>query len=115
MDGADLLPCGISPLVNGSKTELYLLLLKHRGGKKGRESSGSLRGSSGGVAGDDAGGDATADFGEGVGDIRLSRKIKHKWHKRLVNAATTKSQGFFREALRKLTTANVNGGYCCDR
>ena len=75
----------------------------------------SLGGSSGGVAGDDVGGEAATPFGEGVGDIRLLRKIKHKGLERLVNAATAKSPRFVREALRKLSTANANGGYCCDR
>ena len=58
---------------NCSNAELYLLLPAHRG-KKCREWSGSLGGGACVDVDVSRGGDAADAFGDGVGDIRLSKK-----------------------------------------
>jgi hypothetical protein len=70
-----MLFCGFFDCIieNRSNAEIYLLLPEHRR-KKCREWNGSLGGSPGGDAGVGGGGDAVDAFGDGLGDIRLSKK-----------------------------------------
>ena len=70
-----MLFCGFFDCIieNRSNAEIYLLLPEHRR-KKCREWNGSLGGSPGGDAGVGGGGDAVDAFGDGLGDIFLSKK-----------------------------------------
>ena len=70
-----MLFCGFFDCIieNRSNAELYLLLPEHRR-KKCRKWSGCLGGSPGGDARVGGGGDVADAFGDGLGDIRLSKK-----------------------------------------
>ena len=67
-----------------------MLLPEHRG-EKCRKCNGSLGGGVGGDASVGGGGDVADAFGDGAGDIRLSKKTEGA--RRLVYAATAKSLG----------------------
>ena len=72
-----MLFCGFFDCIieNRSNAEINLLLPEHRR-KKCREWSGSLGGSPGGDAGVGGGCDDVDAFGDGLGDIRLSKKTE---------------------------------------
>ena len=73
--GAGLLPFGVSTPLSGSDRELKLLLQEHRVEIIRKRSEFLGGGGGGGYAGGGGGGGDVADvYGDGVGDIRLSKK-----------------------------------------
>jgi hypothetical protein len=66
--------CGFFDCIieNRSNAKVYLLLPEHKG-EKCRELSGSLAGDGGGAVGLGGGDDDAEAFGDGIGNIRLSK------------------------------------------
>jgi hypothetical protein len=75
--------------LNTALIRSYIYFYRSIGEKKIRECRGSLGGGAGGDAGVVGGGDAADAFGDGLGDIRLSKITEGA--RRLVYAATAKS------------------------
>ena len=67
----------------------------------------SLGNVGGGDSSGDGGGDAADAFGDGIRDIRLSKK-KRKWHRRLMYDATAKSPCDFLHSSQKINEGNYN-------
>ncbi len=68
---------------------------------------GDACGGGGGDSCGGGGGDAADSFGDGVRDIRLSKK-QRKWHRRLVYAATAKSPCDFLHRSQQIDKGNYN-------